>query len=233
MPASSHPIPDARAILELEPVRFHNPELVRVLIQQIVLIKGERVGALFPHQRRLAALSALVEQLVAVDELEQAVGAARLATALAPCNFINTVQPFLKGEMFLAIADRLLAQRNSTRAVQLLDEAWLLVDLIDPDEQGAAWVDLARRYFQAGLPERAHDVWNQAIAWAQRLEASMATPEHDVLQPWDGSALLARIVEDMLHAGQLDRAQEIAAAIQDNRQRAWALAQIQEHPSSG
>jgi hypothetical protein len=114
------------------------------------LLKGEQVGALFPHQRRLAALQALVERLMAAHELEEAVSAARLATALAPCNFINTVNPFLKGELFLAIADRLLAQGNATRAGQLLDEAWLLVDLIDPDEQGQAWVSLAPRYLQAG-----------------------------------------------------------------------------------
>ncbi|MFN8458457.1 MAG: hypothetical protein U0401_28025 [Anaerolineae bacterium] len=224
-----HPLAEAQAIAQLELAHFHNPDTVRALIQQIVLLKGERVGALFPHQRRLAALQALVERLIAAHELEEAVSAARLATALAPCNFINTVNPFLKGELFLAIADRLLAQGNSTRAGQLLDEAWLLVDLIDPDEQGAAWVSLAPRYFQAGLPERAHEVWNQAIAWARQLEASLAIPERDLLQPWDGSALLARLVADMLRWGQLDRAQEIAAAIQDNERRAWALAQIQQH----
>lgn len=221
------PTPLAQAIAQLELAHFHNPDTVRALIQQIVLLKGERVGALFPHQRRLAALQALVERLITAHELEEAVSAARLATALAPCNFINTVNPFLKGELFLAIADRLLAQGNLTRAVQLLDEAWLLVDLIDPDEQGQAWVGLASRYLQAGLPERAHAVWNQAIAWAQQLEASLAIPEPDILQPWDGSALLARIVDDMLRWGQLDRAQEVATAIQDNERRAWALARIQ------
>ena len=106
------PQPLAEAIAQLELIHFHNPDTVRGLIQQIVLLKGERVGALFPHQRRLAALQALVERLMAAHELEEAVSAARL-------------------------------------------------------------------------------------------------------------------VEDMLRWGQLDRAQEVAAAIQDNERRSWALARIQ------
>jgi hypothetical protein len=64
------------------------------------LLKGEQVGALFPHQRRLAALQALVERLMAAHELEEAISAARLATALARCNFIRVIN--IAGELGFA-----------------------------------------------------------------------------------------------------------------------------------
>lgn len=217
---------DAKEIEQLAPEYFHNPETVRDIIQQIVLLKHERVGALFPHQRRQAALDALVQRLIAVDELEEAISTARLAGDLAPHNFINTIDPFLKGRLLLAITGRLLEQQNLTRAIQLLDETWLLVDLIDPDEQGEAWTRLAPFYLRAGLLDRAHEVWNQAVAWAQQLEGSMAIPERDILQPWDGSALLARIAADMARLGQTQRAQQIAMTIVYESIRNQALAQI-------
>lgn len=217
---------DAKEIEQLAPEQFHNREMVRAIIHQIVLLKQERVGALFPHQRRLAALQALVQGLMAADELEEAISAARLAGDLAPHNFINTVDPFLKGRLLLAIAGRLLEQQNVTRAIQLLDETWLLVDLIDPEEQGEAWTSLAPFYLQAGLPDRAHEVWSQAITWAQQLEGSMSIPERDMLQPWDGSALLARIAADMARLGQSNRAQQVAQAIAVESIRSQALAQL-------
>jgi hypothetical protein len=104
-------------ISQLERAHFRDSHVVRTLIQQIVLLKDA-------GQRRVA-LRDLVARLIAADELETAVCAARLAPDLTPLSFMNNVDPFLKAELLLTVVDQLLEQQHFTRATQLLDEARL------------------------------------------------------------------------------------------------------------
>lgn len=215
---------DAEAIGHMAPELFHDPEFVHALIQRIVLLQSA-------GERRLA-LRALVQRLLAVDELEAAVSAARLASDLTPGTFVNDVDYWLKGSLLVAIADQLLDQQRGERAVQLLDEAGLgLNELarydVDDMPREEPWLQLTRRYRRAGAPERAQPVWERAIAWARSLEQSLAIPERQLFQPSDGSRFLARIAEDMERTGQHEQALATAAAIADERYRSEALAWIQ------
>lgn len=211
-------------ISSLGRARFNDADFVSALLQQIVLLKD-------PGQRRVA-LRDLVVQLISVDELEAAVSAARLAPDLTPLPFMNNVAPFLKTELLLAIVDRLLEQQCLTRAIQLLDEAGLCLEDLRSYElydlpQEEPWLQLTRRYAQAGVPSRLSEVWEQAIAWARALEQSLATTERDSFQPDQGSYFLARIAEDMARYGEQDRARLVAAAIEQPAHRAWAFARVQ------
>jgi hypothetical protein len=51
--------------------------------------------------------------------------------------------------------------------------------------------------------------------------------ERDSFQPDQGSYYLARIAEDMARYGEHERAQVVAAAIEQPAQRAWACARVQ------
>lgn len=218
-------IPNVAALQQLPRAHFHNPEVVRAIIQQIVLMEGA-------GQRRIM-LAALVEQLIAAGELEEAVYAARLAPVLTPHTFVNDVDYFLKESLLLLIVDQLLDQQQLERAVQLLDEAALgLQDLprYDRDDMPAEepWLQLTRRYARADLPVRMHQVWDRALVWARALEQSLAIPERHFFQPEEGTYFLARIAEDMARLGQFERATEVAASIADKPMRARALALVRE-----
>ena len=212
------------SIRTLERAHFSNADVVRTLLQQIVLLKDA-------GQRRVA-LRDLVAQLIAAEELEAAVSAARLARDLTPLSFMNNVDPFLKAELLLAIVDRLLHQQHFTRATQLLDEARLCLEDLRVYErydlpQEEPWLQLTRRYAQAGMPARLSEVWNQAITWARTLEQSSPTYEHTFFQPDEGSYFLARIAQDMARYGEHERAHLVAAAIENLGHRATALAWVQ------
>ena len=200
------------SISTMERVHCFDSDAVHTHTQQIVLLKDA-------GQRRVA-LRDLVAQLIAADELEAAVSAARLASDLTPLSFVNNVDPFLKAELLLAIVDRLLEQQHLTRVTQLLDEARLCLDDLDSYEpytmpQEEPWLQLSRRYVQAGMAARISEVWEQAITWARALEQSLATTERDCFQPDHGSYFLARIAEDMVRFGAHDSARLVAAAIEN------------------
>ena len=217
---SEHLLP----ISQLERAHFRDSDVVHTLIQKIVLLKDA-------GQRRVA-LRDLVARLIAADELETAVGAARLAPDLTPLSFMNNVDPFLKADLLLTVVDQLLEQQHFTRATQLLDEARLCLEDLRSYErndlpQEEPWLQLTRRYTQAGMPARRSEIWDQAITWARALEQSSATYEHSFFQPDQGSYFLARIAEDMARYGEQDRAQLVAAAIETPEHRARALARVQ------
>ncbi|HMQ34065.1 MAG TPA: hypothetical protein PKD53_25250 [Chloroflexaceae bacterium] len=206
-----------------ERARFADADAVSALIQQIVLLAD-------PGRRRVA-LRDMVAQLLAADELEAAVSAARLAPDLTPLPFVNTCDPFLKAELLLAIIDRLLEQQRLTRAIQLLDEARLCLEDLRSYElydlpQEEPWLQLTRRYIQAGMPTRLPAVWEPSITWARALEQRLATTERDSFQPDQGSYFLARIAEDMARHGEPERAHLVAAAIVHPAHQTWAVARV-------
>lgn len=221
-------IQNAQSIRQLPTECFHDPAIVGAITNAIMLLENV--------SNRRQALSALVDRLLDVAEIDAAVSAARMAPDLTPHHYVNNVDPWFKNALLLKIADRMLDRNNLSGALPVLDEATDGLNELSRYEPSdlpidLPWFQLTTRYRRIGMLERVYHIWITVIAWARSIEESLAAPDPAWFQPEDGSRLLAGIVAEMLELGQYERAQATAAAIRHEPYRANALALLTGAPS--